>query len=54
MSGREDDDRNRGNQEVGMNGFGGLFDGVVSRAYALDTSDSDLTKRYPYAAGDKL
>ena len=37
-----------------MNGFGGLFDGVVSRAYALDTSDSDLTKRYPYAAGDKL
>jgi hypothetical protein len=27
LSGREDDDRNRGNQEVGMNGFGGLFDG---------------------------
>ena len=42
------------NEEIGMNGFGGLFDSVVSRAYALDTSDSDLTKRYPYAAGDKL
>jgi hypothetical protein len=41
-------------EEVGMNGFGGLFNSVVSRAYALDTSDSDLAKRYPYAAGDKL
>ena len=43
-----------GNEKIGMNGFGGLFDSVVSRAYALDTSDSDLAKRYPYAAGDKL
>ncbi len=89
MIGRRDDDRNRGNQEVGMNGFGreqlngGLFDGkkiqeiakqslpsvlsstlssalpsilpsLFSQAYALDSSTTDLSSRYPYSAGDKL
>ena len=27
---------------------------LVSQAYALDTSNIDFTKRYPYSAGDKL
>jgi len=27
---------------------------LVSKAYALDTSSIDLSKRYPYSAGDRL
>ena len=41
-----------GNEKIGMNG--GLFDGFVSKAYALDTSSIDFSKRYPYAIGDRL
>ena len=33
---------------------GGWFDGIISRAYALDISGTDLSKRYPYVAWDRL
>ncbi len=32
----------------------GIFDELLPQAYALDTSTIDLSKRYPYAAGDRL
>ncbi|MFO0763724.1 MAG: leucine-rich repeat protein [Candidatus Gracilibacteria bacterium] len=79
-SGRGDDNLNRGNQEVGVNEFGGQLKGIqetasqslpetfsdfggmlsaslreaLPRAYALDSSNIDLSSRYPYSAGDRL